>query len=106
MKNKLQKIIDSFPPSIKKPDINNIKLYKKGSSPDNPFGYKGQIALREQMVMTEPLRKLLQKPPAEISAQMIEDTAVSAGMLTMLHNAIYKLIGGETTVEEVFRVLG
>lgn len=106
IKDKLQKIVDSFPPSIKKPDLSNLKLYKAGSSADNPFGFKGQIAIREQMVMTDRLRLLLQKPPAEISAQIIEQTAVADGMLTMLHNAIYKLIAGETTVEEVFRVLG
>ncbi len=104
--NKLQNIVDSLPDIYKKPDLSNLTLYKPGSSADNPFGYKGQIAIREQMVMTDALRALLQKPSAEISTQLIEKTAVNAGMLTMLHNALFKLISGETTVEEVFRVLG
>ena len=72
----------------------------------NPFGFTGQIAIREQMVMSDGLRQLLQKPPADLSSQMIEKTAIQSGMLTMLHNALFQLINGNTTVEEVFRVLG
>lgn len=104
--DKLNAIISTFPPNIQKPNLSNIQLYKAGSSTENPFGFKGQIALREQLVMTDPLRELLMRPASEISTQKIEDTAVNAGMLTMLHSAIYKLVAGETTVEEVFRVLG
>lgn len=106
VRKQIQDIIDSLPPIYKKPDISNLTLYKPGSSKDNPFGFKGQIAIREQMVMSDALRALLQRPSAEISTQLIEKTAVDAGMLTMLHNALFKLLSGETTVEEVFRVLG
>jgi len=102
----LQDIVDSLPPIYKKPDISNLTLYKPGSSTDNPFGFNGQIAIREQMVMSDALRALLLRPSAQISTQMIEETAVQAGMLTMLHSALFKLLSGETTVEEVFRVLG
>jgi type II secretory ATPase GspE/PulE/Tfp pilus assembly ATPase PilB-like protein len=106
LRMQLQKIIDSLPSMYKKPDISNLTLYKPGSSAENPFGFKGQIAIREQMVMSDALRALLMRPSAEISTQMIEETAVQAGMLTMLHSALFKLLSGETTVEEVFRVLG
>ena len=105
-KKQLSDIIETLPPIYKKPDISSMKLYKPGSSKENPFGYKGQIAIREQMVMSDALRALLLKPSAEITSQMIEDTAVEAGMLTMLHNAVFKLLSGETTYDEVFRVLG
>jgi type II secretory ATPase GspE/PulE/Tfp pilus assembly ATPase PilB-like protein len=106
MKKQIADIIESLPAMYKKPDISNLKLYKAGSSPENPFGFKGQIAIREQMLMSDSLRTLLLKPSAEITSQMIEQTAVQAGMLTMLHNAVFRLLSGETTYEEVFRVLG
>lgn len=106
LRQRLQAIIDSLPPNIEKPSLDNVQLYKEGSSDANPFGFKGQIAIREQMVMSDGLRQLLQKPPADLSSQMIEKTAIESGMLTMLHNAVFQLINGNTTVEEVFRVLG
>lgn len=105
-KKQISDIIQTLPAIYMKPDISNFKLYKPGSSKENPFGYKGQIAIREQMVMSDELRALLSKPSAEITSQLIESTAIEAGMLTMLHNAVFKLLSGETTYDEVFRVLG
>lgn len=103
---RLQQIIDTMPPNIQRPNLANIQLYQAGRSAENPFGYKGQIALREQLVMGDDLRLMLQEKGSHLSTQLIEDTAVKAGMLTMLHNAVFKLLAGETTVDEVFRVLG
>ena len=103
---RLQSIAETLPPSVQKPDFNNLQLYRPGKSADNPFGYKGQIALREQLVMSDALRKLMQDRSTHISSQDIEALAVQNGMLTMLHSALLKLVAGETAVEEVFRVLG
>ena len=105
-KKRLQAIIDTFPPQLPKPDLNNVTLYKAGTSSDNPFGFKGQLALREQMVMSDPLREMLTRPISEITTQKLEAAAVQGGMLTMLHSAVLHLLKGETTLEEVFRVLG
>lgn len=105
-KKRLQAIIDTFPPNAQKPDITTITLYKAGSSSENPFGFKGQIALREQMLISNPLRELLNQPSAQVTTQALEAAAVQGGMLTMLHNAVLQLVSGNTTIEEVFRVLG
>ncbi len=105
-KKRLQEIVDTLPPNIQRPDLSKITLYKAGTSAENPFGYQGQIALREQMLMSEPLRNLLSRPSAEMTTQMLEKAAIEGGMLTMLHSALDKLLAGETTTEEVFRVLG
>lgn len=102
----LQQIVDTLPPTVQKPNLQGITLYKPGTSTENPFGYSGQIALREQMIMSEPLRNLLSQPSGQITTQLLEHAAVQGGMLTMLHNALLKLLDGQTTVEEVFRVLG
>lgn len=102
----LQAIIDTFPPQITKPNLQGITLYKAGTSADNPFGYQGQIALREQLIMSDPIRDMLSRPVNEITTQKLEAAAVQGGMLTMLHNAVLQLLQGNTTVDEVFRVLG
>lgn len=106
IKARIESILSTLPASTPKPDITNLQLYKPGSSADNPFGYKGQLALREQLVMSDELRTTLQEQGAHMSTQSIEEIAVKNGMLTMLQNGVLKVVAGETTVEEVFRVLG
>lgn len=103
---RLQEIVDSLPPTIQKPSLQNLQLYRPGKSADNPFGYKGQIALREQLVINDAMRVLVQEKKSHLTTQTIEELAIKNGMLTMLQNALFKLLAGETTVEEIFRVLG
>lgn len=98
-------ILDSLPSSVPKPDFSDLKLYKPGSSEDNPYGYRGQIALREQFVMTGEIRELLERG-GMVTAQQIEEAAIHSGMRTMLQDGMLKVCAGETTLEEVYRVIG
>lgn len=102
----IESVLATLPPNEPRPDIHNLQLYSPGESPDNPFGYKGQIALREQFVMTDELRQIMEHPDTNMSAQTIEAAAVHSGMRTMLHDGILQVIAGETTLEEVYRVIG
>lgn len=106
LKKQLQTVIDTFPPNIEKPDVDKVTLYKQGSSPQNPFGFSGQLAVREQLVMTPGVQELLRLPSNQITTEMLETKAVEEGMRTMLHDGILKAIEGLTTLEEVYRVLG
>lgn len=106
VKNVINKIIDSLPPGVPKPDITNLTLYKPGSSSDNPYGYRGQVVLREQFVMNSQIAKLLQTYGIKLSTQDIESAAIKCGMTTMLQDGILKAIAGQTTLEEVYRVIG
>lgn len=101
----LQKIIDSFPAHIDKPSLEGLQLYHPGSSADNPFGYGGQFAVRELLLMTNNLQAELRKPSHEITANQLEAIAVKDGMVTMLQDGVRKVIAGETSLEEVVRVL-
>lgn len=101
----LQKIIDSFPAHIDKPSLEDLQLYHPGSSADNPFGYSGQFAVRELLLMTNNLQAELRKPSHEITASQLEAIAVKDGMVTMLQDGVRKVIAGETSLEEVVRVL-
>lgn len=101
----IKTVIDSLPPHIQKPDLNNLTLYNPGKSAENPFGYKGQIAIREQMLMTKEVIELLESQQAS-STQVIEQTAIKSGMTSMLQDAILKVVAGETSFEEVYRVIG
>lgn len=106
MKKQLQDIIDTLPSNIKKPDIDSIQLYKPGTSTDNPFGYKGQLALREQFQMSEGIQQLLRLPPNQVTTEMLEKQASKDGMLSMKQDGVLKALAGHTTLEEVYRVVG
>jgi type II secretory ATPase GspE/PulE/Tfp pilus assembly ATPase PilB-like protein len=77
-----------------------------GSSTENPYGYQGQLAIREQFTMDAALRELLEDPQSQVSAQTIEEAASRSGMRTMLQDGMLKVIAGETTMEELYRVVG
>lgn len=106
LKTQLKNIIATFPPNLERPDINSITLYKPGSSQKNPFGYTGQLAIREQLVMTPGVQQLLRLPPNQITTDMLQAKAVEEGMRTMLQDGLGKAFAGQTTLEEVFRVVG
>lgn len=101
----LQRVVDSLPPNFPKPDITHVQLYKPGKSAENPYGFTGQIALREQFMMNGPIRALLENG-GQPTAQEIEQAAVESGMLTMLQDGVLRAIAGETSLEEVLRVVG
>ncbi len=105
LKRHLKTVIDSLPPSVTRPKLDNIKLYRPGVSPDNPFGYRRQLAIREQMVMTPGVVKILKLPPNQITSQMLEDEAVKDGMKTMLQDGVLKALAGLTSIEEIYRVV-
>jgi type II secretory ATPase GspE/PulE/Tfp pilus assembly ATPase PilB-like protein len=102
----INNVLASLPKNFKKPDIAKLQLYNPGKSPENPYGFSGQLALREQFTMTGEIKTLLETPHQILSAQAIEEAAIKSGMLTMLQRGILKVIAGETTLDEVYRVIG
>jgi type II secretory ATPase GspE/PulE/Tfp pilus assembly ATPase PilB-like protein len=106
LKAQIKAVVDSLPPHVQKPNLENLTLYKPGSSPAIPFGFAGQLALREQLQMTHGVQQLLRLPPNQITTEMLQAKAVEEGMRTMLQDGVLKAIAGLTTIEEVYRVVG
>lgn len=106
LKKQIQSVLDTMPANVQKPNLDSIKLYKPGSSEENPFGYKGQIALREQFRMSEGIQQLLRLPPNQVTTEMLDKQAAKDGMLTMKQDGVLKALAGLTTLEEVYRVVG
>lgn len=104
---KIKQVLDTLPEGIERPNLDGLKLFNPGSSPENPYGFSGQIVLREQLTMTDSVRKLLESDQVtSLVTQDIEAAASRDGMVTMLQKGILKVVAGETTLEEVFRVVG
>lgn len=99
-------VINSLPEAIPRPNLDGLKLYEPGKSEENPYGYQGQLAIREQFMMSEPIRHILESPQITATTQNLEDAAVQSGMRTMQQDGMLKVVAGETTLEELSRVVG
>lgn len=101
----IQQVINTLPSRIERPNLEGIQLYKAVPSPLNPFGYTGQFAVRELLLMTPNVEEELKKPMRDITERTIQQVAVQDGMTTMLQEGVLRALAGETTIEEVSRVL-
>ncbi|OGL24361.1 hypothetical protein A2884_01825 [Candidatus Saccharibacteria bacterium RIFCSPHIGHO2_01_FULL_48_12] len=103
--DRLKSVVDSLPSSVARPNMDNVVLYHPGKSETNPFGYSGQLAIREQLIMSPGVTELLKLPPGQITTEMLQSKAIEEGMRTMLQDGILKALAGLTTIEEIYRVV-
>ena len=103
--DRLSHIISTLPHNVERPDLSNLKLYKPGITEDSPYGFSGQLAIREQFRMTGEILELLKSNSAS-SIDGLEQAAINSGMKTMLQDGILKVIDGKTTLDEIYRVIG
>ena len=76
----------------------SFTLYKAvPNGEEDPFGYKGRIVIMEQMLVSEGIQKFIRGDMEDINTDAIEKTAKQKGVLAALR--------GETTIDEVGRVL-
>lgn len=87
------------------PDLSSIKLWRPRPSDEAPFGYQGRLVIMEQMVVSDPIQAFLRGDVAEIHTELIEKTARENGMQTLLQSGVLAALRGETTIEEVNRVI-
>jgi len=67
------------------------------------IGYKGRLGLYETIPMDSRIQKLIQTD--NVTDTEIEEAAVAGGTITMLQDGVLKALAGETSLEEVFRVI-
>lgn len=99
----IRAVLVDLPEHVKKPDLENITLYKPGASAENPFGYDGRIVVMEQLVVGERIQKFIRGDLADAVASDIERTAKEEGMVTLIQAGVLKVLEGETTLEEINR---
>jgi type II secretory ATPase GspE/PulE/Tfp pilus assembly ATPase PilB-like protein len=68
----------------------------------NHTGYLGRMPVSELLVASEPFREAVLK---KVPTSALEEIAIQQGMRTLWQNGLYRAITGQTTVEEVIRVL-
>jgi type II secretory ATPase GspE/PulE/Tfp pilus assembly ATPase PilB-like protein len=79
------------------------EFYKgKGCDKCNNTGYKGRICINEVLVADEVIRDAILR---KASSNEIKNIAISRGMTTMFEDGFKKVENGDTTIEEILRVI-
>jgi len=74
--------------------------YGRGCSTCNDSGYKGRKGIYELLVITEPLRNLINDRAPTV---VVRQKAVELGMITLREDGLRNIFEGDTTVEEVLK---
>lgn len=89
--------------SITKKDWSNLRFYRgKGCDRCGGSGYRGRIGIYEVLEIDDRIRELIS---ARKDASVISQAAMAGGMKTMLEDGIEKALEGQTSINEVLRVV-
>lgn len=99
----LQRGLADVPPEyLQGYDLQNFKVKKgKGCEKCELSGYRGRLAIFEVLPMDNVIQELVMK---KASPNEMYKAAKQFGMTTMKQDGFIKVLGGETSVEEVVRV--
>ena len=87
---------------LKPEKLKSRKFYKaKGCENCFQTGYKGRIAIFEIMVLDDNIKSLVLQT---FDSNRIKKAALSQKMISLRLDGIQKVLGGQTTIEEVLRV--
>lgn len=98
----LDKAVSKQPHGI---DLNNIVLYDAVATEESPFGYEGRTVLMEQLIVSDEIQSFIRGDVVDINTDAIEAVARKNGMLTLEQKGVLAALRGETTLEEISRVI-
>ena len=101
----VREVLQDLPEHAHKPNLDTFKLWRPVSTDSSPFGYKGRIVIMEQMVVEESIQRYLRGDIQDVHSEEIERTAKASGMVTLLQQGVLAALRGETTLDEVNRVI-
>jgi len=102
----VRNVLEGVPAEKLPQDISgDFKLWKPVASEDSPFGYKGRIVVMEMMVVNDNIAAFLRGERGVISTEAIEAQARKDGLLTLLQQGVISALRGDTTIEEINRVI-
>ncbi len=100
----VESIIATINPAAPGVEIPKERKFYVGAGCDKcNGGYKGRLAIYETITMDPALRKMILTP--NITEYEIEQEAIKHGTVTMIQDGVLKALAGETSLEEVFRVV-
>ena len=82
--------------------MKNIEFFRPKSTKDCPEGYSGRIGIYEVLSVTETIKELIVK---RATSDQIQAQAQKEGMTTMIEDGFIKAAQGQTSIEEILRVV-
>lgn len=79
-----------------------VPFYKPVKSSDAPEGYSSRIGIHEVLKVSSAIREMIIRGSSQ---DEIEKQAKTEGMMTMLEDGIFQAVIGNTSIEEIFRVV-
>ncbi|MCX6751159.1 MAG: ATPase, T2SS/T4P/T4SS family, partial [Candidatus Nomurabacteria bacterium] len=79
-----------------------VPFYKPVKNNESPDGYSNRIGIHEVLKVTASIKELIIRGS---SGDEIEAQAKKEGMMTILEDGIFQAVLGNTSLEEVFRVV-
>ncbi|MBP6038485.1 MAG: type II/IV secretion system protein [Candidatus Saccharimonas sp.] len=101
----VKKVLADLPDGTDCPDLDSFKLWRPIESDNAPFGYKGRIVIMEQLIVDDEIQKFIRGDIDEVHPEAIEKVARERGMLTLEQVGVLAALRGETTLDEVARVV-
>lgn len=101
----IREVLKDLPKHVKVPNLDDIKLFRPVASEDAPFGYKGRMMITEQLVVGEEVQQFIRGDITQTHTEDIERAAKKEGMVTLLQSGVLAALRGETTLDEVNRVV-
>ncbi|MBQ3465292.1 type II/IV secretion system protein [Candidatus Saccharibacteria bacterium] len=102
----IQEVLKGVPEDILSDfDLDAPLLYDPVVTEDEPFGFNGRTLIMEQLVVSDDIQAFIRGDVADINTKAIEEAAVKNGMLTLEQKGILAVLRGDTTLEEVSRVI-
>jgi len=80
----------------------DINFYRPKISKECPEGYRGRVGIYEVLSVTPSIKEMIVK---QATADQIQDQARNEGMITMIEDGFIKAVQGQTSIEEVLRVI-
>ena len=104
--NYIRKTLEGVPERLlTEYDLNNPVLYDAVITKDDPFGYEGRTVIMEQLVVSDEIQAFIRGDIEDVSTKVIEEAARKKGMLTLEQKGVLAALKGDTTLEEVSRVI-
>ena len=101
----IRETLKDLPSHVEKPNLDDIRLYRPVITEASPFGYSGRMVIMEQLVVSEEIQKFIRGDITDVHAEVIAKTAREQGMVTLLENGVLAALRGETTLDEINRVI-
>ncbi len=83
-------------------DWKKIPFYRPVKSEESEDGYKGRVGIHEALKISPTIKEIILRGG---SADEVEAQGKKEGMMTMIEDGIFQAIQGNTTIDEVLRVV-